>query len=133
MSEASPPGTSEGLRIRGAAQRGAAPARDDDNVPSFLRPPPRASDGDAAWGLGMESTESVSQALQEKLAHFHALKEQGTHFHAALARNRAFHNPRIHAKLVEWANLDEYGSNYSAIAATQGVSPSWEAAHPEVR
>ena len=47
-------------------------------------------------------------------------------------RTRAFHNPRIHAKLVEWASLDEHGSNYSAIAAAQGTAPSWDAADAEL-
>ncbi|WFD19591.1 hypothetical protein MCAP1_001825 [Malassezia caprae] len=125
---------SEGLRIRGIARRDSESVlSDDEAVPWFLRPPPRASDGDAAWGLGVESSDNVDQALKDKLARFHELKAQGTHFNAALTRNRAFHNPSIHAKLVEWASLDEYGSNYSAIAAAQGVDPSWDAANAEVR
>lgn len=130
--EAGEPGN-EGLRIRGIAQRESVPVPSHDGaVPWYLCPPLRASDGDAAWGLGIESTEDVDQALKDKLARFYELKAQGTHFNAALTRNRAFHNPHIHAKLVEWASLDEYGSNYSAIAAAKGVTPSWDAANTEV-
>ena len=123
----------KGLCIRGRAQRESerAPSH-DEAVPWFLCPPPRASDGDATWGLGVECTEDVSPALQDKLARFHELKAPGTHFNEALMRNRAFHNPRIHAKLVEWASLDEHGSNYSAIAAAQGTAPSWDAADAEL-
>lgn len=132
MSHEEQPSACEGLRIRGTAQRDTISNSSSDSVPSFLCPPARASDGDVAWGLGLESRDDVRPAWQDKIAELHALKAQGTHFNVALAKNRAFHNPRIHAKLVEWARLNEYGSNYSAIASAQGVAPSWDAANADV-
>ena len=77
------------------------------SVPPFLCPPPR-SDADPTWGLGTETTAKADPALQSKLARFHDLKARGTHVNGALARNRAFHNPHIGAKLVEWTGIDEY-------------------------
>ena len=47
------------------------------------------------------------------MAHFHDLKARGIHVNEALARNRAFHNPHISAKLVEWTGIDEYGSHHA--------------------
>lgn len=82
------------------------------SVPPFLSPPPR-SDADPEWGLGTETTATADAALQSKLAHFHDLKARGLHVNAALARNRAFHNPHIYAKLVEWTSVDEYGSQHA--------------------
>lgn len=82
------------------------------SVPPFLRPPPR-SDADPTWGLGTETTAKADPALQSKLAHFHDLKARGIHVNGALARNRAFHNPHISAKLVEWTGIDEYGSHHA--------------------
>ena len=82
------------------------------SVPPFLCPPPR-SDADPTWGLGTETTAKADPALQSKLARFHDLKARGTHVNGALARNRAFHNPHIGAKLVEWTGIDEYGSHHA--------------------
>ena len=82
------------------------------SVPLFLCPPPR-SDADPTWGLGTETTAKADPALQSKLARFHDLKARGTHVNGALARNRAFHNPHIGAKLVEWTGIDEYGSHHA--------------------
>ena len=98
----------------------------------WLLPLPRA-DGDVEWGLGQETTAQADPAITAKLARFHELKKRGTHFNESLARNRAFHNPRIYATLVEWAGIDEYGSNYEPIARAAGVLPSWNVTDPEAR
>lgn len=58
----------------------------------------------------------MTSALQAKLAHFHTLKAQGMHFNASLSRNRAFRNPHIYAKLVDWVAVDETASAYPVMA-----------------
>ncbi|PWN51846.1 hypothetical protein IE53DRAFT_33605 [Violaceomyces palustris] len=87
-------------------------SEEDIRTLELLAPPPRASDGDVAWGLGQEPTQGWDKNLEEKLAKFHALKKQGTHFNTSLSRNQAFKNPHIYAKLVEFVEIDEKGSNY---------------------
>lgn len=52
----------------------------------------------------------VSQA---KLANFHNLRlSRGLHFNDSLHASKAFRNPRIYAKLVEFLDVDETGSNW---------------------
>lgn len=131
------------LHIRGCAKRkaaAAAPPQEEvetprwppTTIPAHLRPPPRAYDQEAEWGLGTEVHTGVDAELACKLAHFHELKQKGKHFNATLARNRAFHNPHIYTKLVEWAELDEHASNYVPIARAQGEVPSWDVTDPDV-
>lgn len=50
--------------------------------------------------------------FQAKVASFHKLKASGTHFNTSLARNRAFRNPHIYAKLVKFVDVLETGTNY---------------------
>ena len=98
------------------------------SVPPFLCPPPR-SDADPTWGLGTETTAKADPALQSKLARFHDLKTRGTHVNGALARNRAFHNPHIGAKLVEWTGIDEYGSHHARGTRPKDVADEFVRLH----
>jgi len=98
------------------------------SVPPFLCPPPR-SDADPTWGLGTETTAKADPALQSKLARFHDLKARGTHVNGALARNRAFHNPHIGAKLVEWTGIDEYGSHHARGTRPKDVADEFVRLH----
>lgn len=98
------------------------------SVPLFLCPPPR-SDADPTWGLGTETTAKADPALQSKLARFHDLKARGTHVNGALARNRAFHNPHIGAKLVEWTGIDEYGSHHARGTRPKDVADEFVRLH----
>lgn len=98
------------------------------SVPPFLCPPPR-SDADPTWGLGTETTAKADPALQSKLARFHVLKARGTHVNGALARNRAFHNPHIGAKLVEWTGIDEYGSHHARGTRPKDVADEFVRLH----
>ncbi|KAI3629124.1 hypothetical protein CBS9595_000196 [Malassezia furfur] len=125
-----------------AAHRGAAreaPPTPTEAVHSPAGPavaacflPPADANGDAQWGLGCPVAHGADPALSAKLAHFHALKAQGTHFNATLARNRSFHNPHIYEKLVKWADLDETGSNFAAVAQSTHTPPLWDGAQPDV-
>jgi hypothetical protein len=50
---------------------------------------------------------------QAKLAHFHHLKHtQNKHFNTSLMSNKSFRNPHLYAKLVEFVDVDESGTNY---------------------
>lgn len=98
------------------------------SVPPFLCPPPR-SDADPTWGLGTETTAKADPALQSKLARLHDLKARGTHVNGALARNRAFHNPHIGAKLVEWTGIDEYGSHHARGTRPKDVADEFVRLH----
>jgi hypothetical protein len=50
---------------------------------------------------------------QAKLAHFHDLKRtQNKHFNTSLMSNKSFRNPHLYAKLVEFVDVDESGTNY---------------------
>lgn len=50
---------------------------------------------------------------QAKLANFHNLRlSRGLHFNDSLHASKAFRNPRIYAKLVEFVDVDETGSNW---------------------
>lgn len=57
------------------------------------------------------STPHVSS--QAKIANFaHLARTRGLHFNDSLSASKAFRNPRIYAKLVEFVNVDESGSNW---------------------
>jgi len=53
----------------------------------------------------------VSDKLQAKFDRFFQLKAEGIHFNERLEKNTSFHNPKIYAKLVEFVDIDEHGSN----------------------
>lgn len=50
---------------------------------------------------------------QAKIANFaHLARTRGLHFNDKLSSSKAFRNPRIYAKLVEFVNVDETGTNW---------------------
>mgnify|MGYP001584583176 CR=1 FL=1 len=50
---------------------------------------------------------------QAKLANFHHLAlTRGLHFNDSLSASKAFRNPRIYTKLVEFVKVDETGTNW---------------------
>ena len=95
----------------------------------LLMPPP--IDGLVDWGIPPATAEPCDPALevsvyinplppythllygQAKLAHFHHLKRtQHKHFNTSLMSNKSFRNPHLYAKLVEFVDVDEGGTNY---------------------
>jgi hypothetical protein len=50
--------------------------------------------------------------VQAKIEHFLWLRESGTRFNEHLQHSKAFRNPHIYEKLVEFVELDEYSSNF---------------------
>jgi len=46
------------------------------------------------------------------LDQFHELKIQGKHFNDSLMSNKAFRNPHLYAKLVEFVDVEEDATNF---------------------
>ncbi|TIA91067.1 hypothetical protein E3P99_01215 [Wallemia hederae] len=53
----------------------------------------------------------VSESLIKKMDSFKALKERNVHFNDRLQSSDQFHNPHITHRLIDWAGIDEYGTN----------------------
>jgi hypothetical protein len=51
------------------------------------------------------------RGAQAKISGFYELRQKGVRFNDSLLKNKAFRNPHIYAKLVEFVELDEIGSN----------------------
>ncbi|KAI8979671.1 HCNGP-like protein-domain-containing protein [Mycotypha africana] len=73
---------------------------------------PKPIEGVDNWGIPDETTEPCSPGRVERIAHFLSLKASGHRLNHHLQRNKAFHNPRIYTKLVEFTEVDEIGSNF---------------------
>ncbi|RGB26988.1 HCNGP-like protein [Rhizophagus diaphanus] len=73
---------------------------------------PKPIEGKDNWGIPPEPEKECDQDLQAKIVHFYQLKERGVHFNKNLLKNKAFRNPHIYNKLVEFVELDEIGSNF---------------------
>ncbi|KAI9276517.1 HCNGP-like protein-domain-containing protein [Sporodiniella umbellata] len=72
---------------------------------------PKPIEGIDNWGIPNEPTQACDPERAEKIAHFLSLKASGHRLNNHLAHSKAFRNPRIYAKLVEFTNVDELGSN----------------------
>ncbi|TDL16143.1 hypothetical protein BD410DRAFT_645503 [Rickenella mellea] len=82
-------------------------------IRSLLRPPP--IEGVEDWGIPPPSAEPCDPDLEAKLAQFHTLKRDPSaprHFNDSLMANRAFRNPHLYAKLVEFVAVDESATNF---------------------
>ncbi|KAG0656117.1 hypothetical protein C6P46_000436 [Rhodotorula mucilaginosa] len=67
----------------------------------------------AEFGIPPIPTGPCAPSVQAKLANFHNLRlSRGLHFNDSLHASKAFRNPRIYAKLVEFVDVDETGSNW---------------------
>ncbi|GAA5989641.1 hypothetical protein JCM10908_000566 [Rhodotorula pacifica] len=67
----------------------------------------------AEFGIPPIPTSPCAPSVQAKLANFHNLRlSRGLHFNDSLHASKAFRNPRIYAKLVEFVDVDETGSNW---------------------
>ncbi|CAG8655486.1 16090_t:CDS:2, partial [Dentiscutata erythropus] len=73
---------------------------------------PKSIEGRENWGIPPEPEAECDPILQEKIVHFHSLSKKGVHFNENLLKNKAFRNPHIYNKLVEFVELDEIGSNF---------------------
>ncbi|CAE6419951.1 unnamed protein product [Rhizoctonia solani] len=87
-----------------------AGADDLTQIRALLRPPPIA--GVENYGIPPPSGDPVDAELAAKISKFLALKKQGTHFNDILMKNKSFNNPHIYAKLVDFVEVDETGTNF---------------------
>ncbi|BGP55411.1 hypothetical protein JCM8202_003738 [Rhodotorula sphaerocarpa] len=96
----------------------AEAARPDRNGSEHGATPPVAApavdlNSLAEFGVPPISTGPCSPSVQAKLANFHNLRlSRGLHFNDSLHASKAFRNPRIYAKLVEFVDVHESGTNW---------------------
>jgi len=86
------------------------PVGEEALLKRLLRPPPIP--GVENWGIPEAPSEPCDRALESKIRHFQSLKLQGRHFNDSLMSNKAFRNPHIYAKLVEFVEVDEMGTRF---------------------
>jgi len=90
--------------------------REDDEIASIralLRPP--SIPGVEDWGIPPAPSAPCDPDLEAKLQQFITLKGHPTdpkHFNDTLMANRSFRNPHVYAKLVEFVDVDESGTNF---------------------
>ncbi|KAH9848330.1 HCNGP-like protein-domain-containing protein [Lenzites betulinus] len=83
------------------------------HIRELLRPPPIP--GAVDWGIPPEPDSACDEAIKAKITSFLALKrdpQNPRHFNDSLMSNRAFRNPHLYAKLVEFVDVDERASNF---------------------
>ncbi|GAA5978256.1 hypothetical protein JCM11641_001150 [Rhodosporidiobolus odoratus] len=67
----------------------------------------------AEFGVPPLPTGPCKPSVEAKLANFHNLRQsRGLHFNDSLHASKAFRNPRIYAKLVEFVDVHETGTNW---------------------
>ncbi|KAF8707384.1 HCNGP-like protein, partial [Rhizoctonia solani] len=103
-----------------------AGADDLTQIRALLRPPPIA--GVENYGIPPPSEDPVDAELAAKISKFLALKKQGTHFNDILMKNKSFNNPHIYAKLVDFVEVDETGTNFPKnVWNPHDIQPEWYA------
>ncbi|GAA5944902.1 uncharacterized protein JCM15063_001985 [Sporobolomyces koalae] len=65
------------------------------------------------FGIPPVPTGDCNPAVQAKLSNFEQLRRsRGLHFNDSLSSSKAFRNPRIYTKLVEFMDVDETGTGF---------------------
>ncbi|CAE6374059.1 unnamed protein product [Rhizoctonia solani] len=104
----------------------ATSADDLTQIRALLRPPPIP--GVENFGIPPPSEDPVDAELSAKISKFLALKKQGTHFNDILMKNKSFNNPHIYAKLVDFVEVDETGTNFpKGMWDPHDIQPEWYA------
>ncbi|KAI0657038.1 HCNGP-like protein-domain-containing protein [Cubamyces menziesii] len=114
------PGPSTAPTARSTSQEASTSAVDtlyeDDElarIRQLLRPPPIPGVED--WGIPPEPDAPCDETIKAKITQFLALKRDPVnprHFNDSLMSNRAFRNPHLYAKLVEFVDVDERTINF---------------------
>ncbi|KAJ1922517.1 SAP30-binding protein [Tieghemiomyces parasiticus] len=89
-------------------------AADDTPPPPPRLPPPPPIPGVENWGIPPEPPGLCDPEVQAKFAQWERLMHEGMRFNEQLFQSKAYRNPHICAKLIEYLGLDETGSNYPA-------------------
>ncbi|KAF8317661.1 HCNGP-domain-containing protein [Clavulina sp. PMI_390] len=125
-STANPTPSSEGIESVEMSTSAPMPSdlSDDALMRQLLRPPPIP--GVENWGIPSSPATPCDSALEAKIRHFKSLKEQGKHFNDSLMSNKAFRNPHIYAKLVEFVDVNEMGTKFpKATWDPLDLQPEW--------
>lgn len=61
---------------------------------------------------GAPKNQQCSSSLIEKFAGFHKKMQEGMDMIASIQKNKAFRNPSIYEKLIQFCDIDEFGSNF---------------------
>ncbi|KAI8641176.1 HCNGP-like protein-domain-containing protein [Parasitella parasitica] len=72
----------------------------------------RPIEGVDNWGIPDEPDTACDAERLERISHFLSLRASGHRLNEHLQHNKAFRNPRIYTKLVEFTEVDEIGSNF---------------------
>ncbi|KAJ7471328.1 HCNGP-like protein-domain-containing protein [Mycena galericulata] len=123
-----PQASTSGAQNAVASSSSHDPLDELTHIRALLQPPPIPGVDD--WGIPPPSTEPCDPALQAKLEQFLALKRgvPPKHFNDSLMANRAFRNPHLYAKLVEFVAVDERSTNFPpALWDPTDVDPAWYA------
>ncbi|KAH9886021.1 HCNGP-like protein-domain-containing protein [Cubamyces lactineus] len=114
------PGPSTAPATRSASREASTSVADalyeDDElarIRQLLRPPPIPGVED--WGIPPEPDTPCDETIKAKITQFLALKRDPVnprHFNDSLMSNRAFRNPHLYAKLVEFVDVDERTINF---------------------
>ncbi|CAE6433622.1 unnamed protein product [Rhizoctonia solani] len=122
------PGEPRGLQDLSLEPSVTAQTSADDltQIRALLRPPPVPEVEN--FGIPPPSEDPVDAELSAKISKFLALKKQGTHFNDILMKNKSFNNPHIYAKLVDFVEVDETGTNFpKSMWDPQDIQPEWYA------
>ncbi|GAA5842668.1 hypothetical protein JCM9279_003655 [Rhodotorula babjevae] len=96
-----------------AVEREERAQRDQAEAERVAAPPDVKLDTLAEFGIPPVPTGPCKPSVQAKLANFHALRQsRNLHFNDSLHASKAFRNPRIYAKLVEFVDVDESGTGW---------------------
>ncbi|GAA5929931.1 hypothetical protein JCM3775_004466 [Rhodotorula graminis] len=96
-----------------ARERDERRERDETEAVRVAAPPDVRLDTLAEFGIPPVPTGPCKPSVQAKLANFHALRlSRNLHFNDSLHASKAFRNPRIYAKLVEFVDVDESGTGW---------------------
>ncbi|CAK5271775.1 unnamed protein product [Mycena citricolor] len=104
------------------------PADELVRIRELLRPP--QIPGLDNWGIPPASGAAPDPAIAAKLAQFQALKnaQPPRHFNDSLMGSRAFRNPHLYAKLVEFVDVDERTTNFpTALWDPGAMDAAWYA------
>jgi len=100
--------------VPGISSREDVPIDEDEDEDTIIRrvfrPPP--IDGMEDWGIPPPPSEPCDPDLEAKVMKFHLLKRQGKHFNDSLMQSKAFRNPHIYAKLVQFVDIQETATNF---------------------
>ncbi|KAH7344720.1 HCNGP-like protein-domain-containing protein [Rhizoctonia solani] len=122
------PGEPPRLQDLSLEPNAATPTITDDltQIRTLLRPSPIP--GVENFGILPPSEDPVDTELAAKISKFLALKKQGTHFNDILMKNKSFNNPHIYAKLVDFVEVDETGTNFpKSMWDPHDIQPEWYA------